>query len=383
MRILYHHRTRAEDAQGIHIEAMVKAFRGLGHEVDMVALVDRGGTGGPGPRRSVWDRLASRVPRAGYELMQLAYNVHGYRQLCARLASARYDVIYERYSLNTMCGIWASRRYRVPILLEVNSPLYREERALGHLRLGFVARRSERWICSNSTRTLVVSGVMKSMLEKDGVPAERMAVLPNGVDPDEFHPGISGAAVRRRYGLDGKIVVGVVGWFRPWHGVELLLEAAHRAEIGARRGHLLLIGEGPAMVELRRIAGALAIGEHVTFAGPVAREEVPAHIAAFDIAVQPHATEYASPMKLFEYMAMERCVLAPDQPNIREVVEDRVSAALFEPRSVDRLAARLLDLLEHPDRRQVLARGALENLKRRGFTWRCNAKRALEAVRVP
>ena len=102
MRILYHHRTRAEDAQGIHIEAVVKAFRALGHHVDMVALVDRAGAEGGSPRRGVWDRLADRVPRIGYEMMQLAYNLHGYRQLDARLRAARYDVIYERYSLNTL-----------------------------------------------------------------------------------------------------------------------------------------------------------------------------------------------------------------------------------------------------------------------------------------
>ena len=118
----------------------------------------------------------------------------------------------------------------------------------------------------------------------------------------------------------------------------------------------------------------------MTFTGPVERAQIPAHIAAFDIAVQPHATSYASPMKLFEYMAMERCIVAPDQPNIREIVEHGASASLFEPRDAGQLAARLTELLERPDLRRQLARGARENLDRRGFFWRCNARRALREV---
>lgn len=381
MRILFHHRTRAEDAQGVHIGAMVKAFRDLGHEVDIVALAGAGGdTPEEGRGRGGWDRLARRVPRVGLELMQLGYNLYGYRQIARRLRSRRYDLIYERYSLNTFCGIWAGRRFGVPVLLEVNAPLYREERALGQLRLPFLARRSERWICSHSTRTLVVSDVMRSMLEEDGVPAGRLLVVRNGVDPREFHPGVSGAEVRRRYGLDGRCVIGVVGWFRPWHGVETLLEAAHRAGLGARAAHVLLVGDGPAVPELRRLAAALSIEDHVTFTGAVKSSEVPAHVAALDIAVQPHATAYASPMKLFEYMAMERCIVAPDQPNIREILQDGVNGFLFRPRDREALTAALSELVQDPARRRAAGEAAGRTVVEREYFWQANARRVLALV---
>ena len=178
MRILYHHRTQAEDAQGIHIEEMVKAFRDLGHEVEMVALVKKEATDLGKKNGNFWKWLKDLTPSWGYELMSLGYNLYGYQKLSKKIRSKRPDLIYERYSLNTFCGIWASKRFRIPLILEVNAPLYYEQNNLGKLTFKRLARFSERWVCSNSKRTIVVSNVMKESLEKEGVPGEKMVVIP-------------------------------------------------------------------------------------------------------------------------------------------------------------------------------------------------------------
>jgi glycosyltransferase involved in cell wall biosynthesis len=380
VKILYHHRTRAEDAQGVHIASIVRAFRSLGHEVDVVALVHREG----GPRADVkpgpLDAMLRKMPAVVNELMQLGYNAYGYQALARALGQKRYDLIYERYSLNTLCGIWASRRFRVPLVLEVNSPLALEEKELGRVRLGALARRNERWVCSNSARTLAVTGVLRDILIGEGIPAGKVAVMPNGIDPDEFHPGISGDAVRERYGLAGKTVIGFIGWFRPWHGLELLVEAMADAGLGARGIRLLLIGDGPATPELRRLMRARGVEQDVIITGPIERADVAAHIAALDIAVQPHATSYASPMKLFEYMGMERCIVAPDQANIREILEDGKNARLFPAGDGARLVRVLEDLCARPEARQALAVAARRTLLERGYLWRSNAARTLELV---
>ena len=177
--------------------------------------------------------------------MSLAYNVYGYLMLRRRAGTFRPDVLYERYSLNTFCGIWLARRTGVPMILEVNAPLAQEQEKLGKLAFRRLAKFSERWICTNSTRTIVVSGVLKELLVAQGVPRDRMVVVTNGVDPRRFRPDVSDRAIRDRHGLDGKLVIGFVGSFRKWHGLELLLEIFHGANLAERAVHLLLVGDGP------------------------------------------------------------------------------------------------------------------------------------------
>src|SRR4029453_6871489 len=103
-----------------------------------------------------------------------------------------------------------------------------------------------RWICSHADLTITVSEAMKRMLLQEGVPAEKLVVMRNGVDPSRLHPAVSGKSVRQRYGLEAKIVIGFVGWFRPWHGLEMLLEIMYEERLGAAGVRLLLVGDGPA-----------------------------------------------------------------------------------------------------------------------------------------
>jgi glycosyltransferase involved in cell wall biosynthesis len=111
--------------------------------------------------------------------------------------------------------------------------------------------------------------------------------------------------------------------------------------------------------------------------GPVNPQEIPAYIAAMDIAVQPNSTEYASPMKMFEYMAMRKCVVAPDQPNIREIVDDGITGFLFKPGDKEALKAVLRSLANDPARREAVARKAYERIFEQRCLWRFNAQRAL------
>jgi glycosyltransferase involved in cell wall biosynthesis len=380
MRILYHHRTQAEDAQGIHISEMINAFRMSGHPVDLVALVELDEKREKKTKGKRWEQVALSVPNLVYELMELAYNLYGYRNLCRQIRKKKPDLIYERYSLNTFCGIWASRRFGIPIVLEVNAPLYYEQRKLGKLTFESVARFSERWICSNSTRTIVVSEVMKKMLEEEGVPPAQMTVMQNGINPKEFHLGISGEAIRKQYGIEGKVVVGFVGWFRPWHGLEMLVKMMHEAGLSEKNVCLLLVGDGPAYRDLYRYAEEHGLESSVIFTGPVKRPEMAAHIAAMDIAVQPSATEYACPMKIMEYMAMGKCIVAPDQPNIQEILQDRVNGYLFKPGDPERFKTALLEALQDEGARKKIGRSAYETIYQRKYLWSANAEETLNLV---
>lgn len=380
MRILYHHRTQAEDAQGIHIYEMVKAFRELGHEVEMAAIVKRKGTGGRKIRGSRWKLLIRWVPNWFYELMGLGYNLYGYLILSLSIKENRPDLIYERYSLNTFCGVWVSHRFGIPLVLEINAPLRYEEDKLGKLTFKTLASFSERWICSNSTWTVVVSNVMREFLRREGVPDRKMIVIPNGIDPEKFRPTISGEAVRQRYGVKDKLVIGFVGWFRPWHGLEMLLKIMHEEQLAKKGVHILLIGDGPAYSDLHSYAKTNHLLSAVSFSGPVERAEIAEYIAAMDIAVQPSATEYACPIKIIEYMAMGKCIIAPDQPNIREFIENNVNGYLFKPEHKDCFKSTLLSIIENPALRESVQTKACETIIKREYLWLANARKVMDLV---
>jgi len=207
MRILYHHRTQATDAQGVHIAEMISAFRHLGHEVCELALVRSSDAAGalPGqPRRSLWSAAVRRLPAPG-DIPQLAFNLVGLPRLLWRALSFRASFMYERYSLYNFCGVIAGVLLRLPVILEVNSPLAIEESREKAIRWSRIARASERWICNRATRVLVVSGPLREILEQEGVAPEKIVVMPNGVNPSRFAPARTEAdkleSLRRSTGL--------------------------------------------------------------------------------------------------------------------------------------------------------------------------------------
>jgi len=382
MRILYHHRTMGDGAEGIHIYEIVSALRRLGHEVRVVALA-----GEPTDATARQSRLAGvrrLIPDSAYELAEIAYNAVGYRRLMRAASEFRPDVIYDRYNSYSTAALNAARRLRVPLLLEVNAPLAYERSVYEHLRLKFpwLAKRYERRICGGADRIFAVSTPLKKHLTRAlGIQAAKIVVMPNGADPDVFTPS-NGDAVRQRYGIAGQLVIGFVGILRPWHGLDLLLDALHDVRTQVPSVHLLVIGDGPIQQQLVSRVRELELERHVTFTGRLPRSEVVAHIAALDIAVSPRATFYASPMKILEYMAMEKPVVAPAMDNIRDIIDDGLTGLLFEPENPSALAAALTMLSgDEPRRLDIGARGRRRVLD--ALNWERNARViADEALRL-
>lgn len=374
MRILYHHRTMADGAEGIHIREMVSALRALGHDVMVVALSGDPTVAGR-PHASRAAALRRFVPAAGYELAELAYNPVGYRRIKEAIRRFRPDVIYDRYNSYSTAAVNAAWRARLPLLLEVNSPVAYERSVYENLRLKLpaLARRYERKIMRRADRIFAVSTPLKQhLVECVGVDEKKLRVLPNGADPSRFSPDRDGCDVRRRYGIGSYPVIGFVGILRPWHGVDLLFEAFSQMRAGKRPLHLLIVGDGPIENELAARARELGISKSVTFTGRLSHDEVAAHVAAMDIAVSPHATFYASPMKLLEYMAMGKAVVAPAMDNIRDIIDASRTGLLFEPGNAAALRGALDTLISDEDLRRDLGLRARASIVER-FNWRYNA----------
>jgi glycosyltransferase involved in cell wall biosynthesis len=163
---------------------------------------------------------------------------------------------------------------------------------------------------------------------------------------------------------------------RDWHGLDKALHgiAAWR---GDRLLSLVVVGDGPARPGLEKLAAELGIADRVRFTGLAARDAVPALVAGFDIALQPAAVPYASPLKVFEYMAAARAIVAPDQPNLREVLQDGETALLFDPAQPGGFWAAVSRLAQDATLRQRLGEAARAQILSRDLTWAGNARRVV------
>jgi glycosyltransferase involved in cell wall biosynthesis len=167
---------------------------------------------------------------------------------------------------------------------------------------------------------------------------------------------------------------------RPWHGLDRVIDliADSDPELDLR---LLLVGDGPARQDLARRAESRGVADRIVFTGVVPRHLMPAHVAAFDIALQPHVVPYASPLKLFEYMALGRPIVAPATPNISEILQDGVDALLFDMHDPEAFRGAVERMIGDPALRERLGDGARATIDRLDLTWAGNARRVGELAR--
>lgn len=379
MKVLYHHRTASRDGQSTHIEEMIRGLRSVGCTVEesapAVASSEAGG-GSPG-----WVGVLKRwLPRPVYELAEVAYSWVAYRRLSAHIARFRPDAIYERYNLYMLAGVWAKRRHRLPLILEVNAPMAVERRQYGGLTLPWLADWTERYVWRNADAVLPVTHVLAAELVERGVDPRRIRVIPNGINEDHYRNLPTADEVKARLNLAGRLVIGFIGFVREWDQLDRIVRwiALNRERLPT--AHLLVIGDGPARAGIEQCARDLGISERVSFTGVIARSEVPALASAFDVALQTALVPYASPLCLFEYLALGKAIVAPDQPNHREILVHGESAWLYDPTSAHGIEAALDALCADEPLRASLGLGARQVIDARRLTWRQHAAKVTEVL---
>jgi glycosyltransferase involved in cell wall biosynthesis len=373
-----------------HLAGVIRGFRRDGVAVQVVStdyLVDV-----PRDQGFHLARPEYGVARNFSELVRLNYNEQLHDDIERHWSQWRPDFVYHRYSLFNYVGPALRARYGVPYVCEYNGPLTWVQRNWDDrpLQLEGLAERIERLNMSASDLVVVVSRPLVQEAVSRGARPERVLVNPNGVDPDRYAPHVSGAEVRRRYGLDDALVVGFIGTIGPWHGVEKLVEAAALLQEDARdqvlgRLRFLVIGDGVRMGEVRNRIREAGLGDRVILTGLVPQEQGPAHLAACDILASPHVPNpdgsefFGSPTKLFEYMAMGRAIVASELAQIGEVLEHGVTAYLVPPADPAALAAGIRALALDAALRGRLANNA-RAIAVREHTWDAHSRRILEAL---
>lgn len=375
MKILYHHRIASKDGQYVHVEEIIKAFRKLGHEVVIVApkIAEHSEFGSDGG----WvDVLKAKLPGWFYECLEFSYSFYAFLKLAKVIVKHKPDCIYERCNLFLPSGVWAKKLFNLPLQLEVNSPLYQERKKYGGISLNWLAKWSEHYVWRNADRVLPVTKVMASYIEAVGVPAERITVIPNGVDIDIFTPK---NATNRAPEFKNKLVVGFVGFCREWHKLDQVLNLL--AKVNPNNLFFLVVGDGPVIKDLKLQAESLGIADMFQSTGLVNREEMPYWLDQIDIALQPAVTPWASPLKMIEYLAKGLAIVAPDSENIQELLSNN-NSCLFAANDLDGMIEQIKRLIENKKLRQTLSDNALATIEQLQLSWVGNAQKIIDNYKI-
>lgn len=353
----------------IHIQEMIRAYARLGHDVRCLAA--RRGEAGDLPVEEI-AQASHGQDRAAKERAAMAQADAIAARLAEMHAERPFDLIYERYSLWSAAGVRAARRLGVPVVMEINAPLLEEQRAFRNLVCEAEAGAIEREVLQGASAFAAVSGQVADWLVEKGAPAARVHVVGNAVDTRRFHPSVAPAPVVP----EGAFCVGFTGSLKMWHGVDTLLRAFMAFRACHPAAHLLIVGDGPKRGWIEGFAAGAGLDGAVTMTGWVEHADLPPLIARMDVATAPYPAaeaHYFSPLKLFEYLAMGRPVLASDIGQTAELLKGRDAALLTPPGDADALAKALARLATDPELRGRMARSsAVEGARR---DWIENARR--------
>ena len=294
----------------------------------------------------------------------------------------KIDVIHAHSpSLDGLAAGRAARKLKLPWLYELR--YYEEDAAVDrgkitdHSPRYRLARMLEQKVLESADVVVTIATSLHADLIRRGIPAEKIFESPNGVDTSVFTPRPPDQEVIAKHHLAGQIVIGFIGSFYAYEGLERLVDALMILLRGRSDLKLLLVGDGEMKAKLQaQIPDSFRA--HFVFTGNVPHEDVQRYYSVMDMLVYPRIssrlTRMTTPLKPLEAMAMERAVIGSDIGGIGELIQHNETGVLISPDDTPALVASIARLADHPEERMAIGRRAREMVVRTR-DWRCIVER--------
>lgn len=299
---------------------------------------------------------ASPLPGLG-EFALMHQLEHRLLQVAGQL---RPDIIHAHSPvLNALPALRVGKRLGIPVVYEVRA--FWEDAAVDHGTTSEGSLRYDltRWLETRALKraqhVFTICEGLRSDIVARGIPAARVTVIPNAVDIDSFEPGGQpDAALKTRLGLDGASVIGFIGSFYAYEGLDLLLDALPGILRQRPEVRVLLVGGGPQDAALKAQAQRLGVADKVVFTGRVPHAEVQRYYDLVDVLAYPRhsmrLTELVTPLKPLEAMAQGRLLVASDVGGHKELIRHGETGMLFKAGSIGALTQAVVSLLAARER---------------------------------
>lgn len=281
---------------------------------------------------------------------------HLFSSICLLIKlKSEVNFIYVR-QMNSFLPMLIARLFNIPSFFEIPNDPYLAYQSRGKIRQ-FLERTIDRYSMMLSDRIVVLSEWCKRRLNQIGkIPLSKIVVLPSGTDTGLFRP-LEKEECCDKLGFDPSFFyIGFVGSFFIHQGVDTLVDAAPSILSKFTNTRFLLVGDGPMMDTWKNKVNQKGLREAFIFTGQVPYKKVPEYIGAMDICVAPHQKDsnQASPVKIFDYMACQRPVVASDIEVVLEITGDSKCALLVPSENPKKLAEGIIELIEYPEKRRLM-----------------------------
>jgi glycosyltransferase involved in cell wall biosynthesis len=352
------------DAGAIRIRELAENFAKLGNQVTILCQV----------RSSTYGGIATikRLKPVGAKVIGFIFStIQGLFSGIATLFREKYDLVYATAALNGANAYLVASFARLPCIIEVNG-LMRDE-----IRVGWVgwwrkaAGYTMSWFEEMSFRRChhliaVTPEIKKALIADLGLNPAKIVAIPNGANIDLFKP-VDCDQARKQLGLDQVThLVAFVGRFSAWEGVHYLIKSIPYVLQEYPGTKFLIVGDGRMNEELVKLSEQINVSDNTIFTGRVPYDRVPLYINASDLCVAPlikamNEKAGVSPMKIFEYAACEKAIVASRLPGLEFIARDNLGI-LVEPDSPEELADAIMKLLREPELRRQMGKNGRKHV---------------------
>jgi glycosyltransferase involved in cell wall biosynthesis len=349
----------------VHFREMARALAQAGAELDVLMARE-----GIWPDRPVHVIKPERRDDNGHAVSLIRAND---AMVAAASSHGPHTAVYERLSSFGVAGARYARNAGIPLILEVNAPLWLEDARYRRLEMNDTAREMAMESIQSAERVIVVSAELARILIAAGVPEGRIVVMHNGVNREMFESALPHELPAA---LAGRTCLAFMGSLKPWHGIEFLLEAFELCAVEMNLG-LWIVGDGTLRDVVR--SAAERFRERIHWQGAVDHDAIPSILRAADIAVAPYgadAPSYFCPLKVIEALAAGCPLLASDAKCVTDVVGDHSGVRLFRRGDKNSFRTAVRDMV---DTQPTLDRERTPSVPDE-YTWANNARRVLEFV---
>ncbi|MDR7545124.1 MAG: glycosyltransferase family 4 protein [Armatimonadota bacterium] len=370
MRILLSYVVVGRGGDAVQMLALARAMRDRGHTVAMAGGHELApyAFATPGSRLRA---VARRLPWWTKDILELGLGLAAARRAARACRTVRPDLIVHRPGLYDAVISQLADRWRIPLALYLDSHV-EAERAFRRQRYWRALHRRAMWtLAQRATVAVVPSRAVAEYYARLGIAQHKIEVARNAVSERHLQWGADPAVAPPPLTDPDRCAVGFVGSLSRWHRVDLLLDALAllvRGQIGARRRYeLVVVGHGEEAHALEARVAAWGLGAVVNWRGPMGHDDAVRAAGTFDVAVLPDTLDTGAPMKLAEYAAMGRPMVAPDRPNIRELFVPGQEITLVPPGDARALAEAIWALAQDPEAARRMAAAARARVL--GCTW--------------